>query len=160
MQDKEFLQALRKQIDMLEEAVDGECGRSRSAEQLLNEGKMPEVYLELLRRIQVQHQAMRWVPIEVEKPKDGQAVWVRYSGDNWHSDHTLGDGRHQKHWRWAAAKFVQGRTAEEAERAGVFRSQDQWGNNLAPYEWEMFGPGKLFGHEVTHWAAITDPLED
>lgn len=57
MQDKEFLQALRKHIDMLEEAVDGECGRSRSAEQLLNEGKMPEVYLELLRRIELEQDA-------------------------------------------------------------------------------------------------------
>lgn len=104
--------------------------------------------------------AMNWVPIEVEKPRDGQAVLVRYAADNWLSDHTLADGSPRKHWRWQAATFVQGRTAEQAAAANLYRSQDQWWNNLAPYEWRLFGPGKLFGHEVTHWAAITDPMED
>jgi hypothetical protein len=103
---------------------------------------------------------MQWVSIEKEQPRHGQAVLVRYSRDNWHSPHTLADGLPRKHWRWQAAIFVRGRTAEEAKAANVYRSQDQWGNNLVPYEWQTFGTGNLFGQEVTHWAAITDPVGD
>jgi hypothetical protein len=103
---------------------------------------------------------MHWVPVEVEKPADGQAVLVRYSRDNWLLSHTLSDGVRHTHWRWQAAIFRLGRTADEVAASGVVRPVDQHGNNLAPYKWLLFGPGELFGHEVTHWAAITDPMED
>ncbi len=106
---------------------------------------------------------MKWVSVEEALPKNGQAVLVRYAGNNWWSDHTLADGSQQKNWRWQAALFVQGRTTEQIKASGrpwTIGSEDQWGNNRLPYVWRRFGPGELFGQDVTHWAAITDPIED
>ena len=103
--------------------------------------------------------AMFWVPVDVALPEDGQAVLVRYARDNWICDHTLSDGSHHETWRWQAARFVVGRTAAEAEKAGEYRPQDEIGNNQRPYCWEEFGSDELFGQDVTHWAAISDPCE-
>ena len=101
---------------------------------------------------------MHWISVKDGLPEDGQAVLVRYKGDNWWSDHKLADGSLHKQWRWQAARFVRGRTAEEVARDNVISIADQHGNNRVPYCWDEFGPGRLFGQDVTHWAAITDPL--
>lgn len=102
---------------------------------------------------------MKWIAVEDGLPEDGQAVLVRYKGDNWKRTHTLADGSTRLNWRWQAASFVRGRTAEECRALNLYRGRDQFGNNLVPYCWEEFGPGTLFGQDVTHWAAITDPLQ-
>lgn len=91
-------------------------------------------------------QAMNWIPVEVALPEHGQAVLVRYARDNWLWKHTVAGGEKRTHWRWQAAMFVRGRTEER--------------NNLRPYSWEEFGADSLFGQDVTHWAAISDPCAE
>lgn len=100
---------------------------------------------------------MRWISVEDGLPEDGTAVLVRYAGDNWGTAHKLADGQTRKRWRWQAALFVRGNDAATAKLLGVYRQEDQDGNNTLPYCWKQFGPGYLFGQDVTHWAAITDP---
>jgi hypothetical protein len=104
--------------------------------------------------------AMTWVSVEEALPRHGQAVLVRRAHDNWLTEHTLADGGTRNIWRWQAARFIRGRTLEEAKKVNIFRSEDQFANNLVPYCWEQFGPGTLFGQDVTHWAAITDPTHE
>ena len=101
---------------------------------------------------------LNWVRIEDALPEDGQAVLVRYAGNNWLREHKLSNGETQKFWRWKAVLFVRGRTSEEI--TGEIRFEDEWGNNLRPYGWREFGPGILFGQDVTHWAAISDPCKE
>lgn len=74
---------------------------------------------------------MKWIAVEDGLPLDGQAVLVRRADDNWRCDHVLSEGESAKIWRWQACKFIRGRTAEEARRAGIQRAQDQCGNNAA-----------------------------
>ena len=102
---------------------------------------------------------MKWVSVEDALPNHEQAVLVRYAHDNWLCPHVIDGGETREIWRWQAALFVRGRTFDEAKASGVFRSQDEWENNLRPYCWREFGPGTLFGQDVTHWAAISDPCE-
>ena len=97
-----------------------------------------------------------WIKIEDALPKHGQAVLVRRNQDNWHLDHLLGDQK-ATIWRWVACYFVEGRSREDVDKAGYYRSEDQFGNNLKPYCWEEFGPGKLFGQDVSHWMPIEAP---
>ena len=103
---------------------------------------------------------MQWVSVEDALPEDGQAVLVRYAGDNWRCDHTIARGGTREIWRWLAARFVRGRTAAEAKAVNLYRSEDEFGNNRRPYCWREFGPLTLFGQDVTHWAAISDPCEE
>lgn len=104
--------------------------------------------------------AMEWVSVDVALPENGQAVLVRYANDNWHQHHTVAGGEKRRLWRWQAAIFVRGRTAAEVAAEGRICSADEHGNNLRPYCWDEFGPGTLFGQDVTHWAAISDPCEE
>ena len=101
---------------------------------------------------------MKWISVEDGLPEHNQAVLVRRCEDNWHTAHTLADGSEHKIWRWQAAQFRRGNTKVEAERLGVHRAQDEGYNNHRPYCWDEFGPGCLFGQDVSHWVAITDPL--
>jgi len=88
---------------------------------------------------------MKWISVEEALPVHGQAVLVRRNQDNWHMKHTVVDGTSRQVWRWQAAIFK-------------FRPPDDYSpNNRRPYVWEEFGPGKLFGQDVSHWAAISDP---
>lgn len=102
---------------------------------------------------------MFWVSVEDALPENGQAVLVRYAKDNWLKRHKLANGATCEIWRWQAAQFVVGLTEIEAEARGYFKAEDQFGNNERPYHWDEFGPGTLFGQDVTHWAAISDPYE-
>jgi hypothetical protein len=104
--------------------------------------------------------AMYWISVKEALPENEQAVLVRYARDNWPHKHIIDGGEKRKFWRWQAARFVLGRTAEEVEKTKSFCSEDVYGNNLVPYCWKLFGPGILFGQDVTHWAAITDPCEE
>ena len=97
-----------------------------------------------------------WVAVVDRLPRHHQAVLVRRSRDNWGADHFLGD-QPAKIWRWQACWFVKGRTAEELSSTDVIRGCDQDGNNLVPYCWEVFGPGTLFGQDVSHWMPISEP---
>jgi len=93
-----------------------------------------------------------WVAIDPESkdtwPMDGQAVLVRYGRDNWHRLHFLADESPQTIWRWKAAEFK-------------ILDPEVWHepNNLTSYEWDEFGPGKLFGQDVTHWFPIYEVKE-
>lgn len=100
---------------------------------------------------------MKWVSVEDELPRDGQAVLVRRNQDNWGTLHTLEDGSEHKIWRWKACQFIRGKV--KPGRHEVIYPEDQHGNNLRPYIWDEFGPGRLFGQDVSHWAAISDPME-
>lgn len=100
---------------------------------------------------------MNWISVKDKLPVNGQAVLVCYCGGNWSSEHTLSDGETYREWKWQVAKFVLGRSAEEVANTGIIRSEDQYGNNLVPYIWDEFGPGQLFGQDVSHWCAI-DPV--
>ncbi len=103
--------------------------------------------------------AGEWVSVDDDLPKHRQAVLVRRNQTNWGYPHILGDGRQAKVWRWQACVFIRGRTAEEVEEIGHIRPQDQHDNNLRPYCWDEFGPGRLFGQDVSHWAPIFEPEE-
>lgn len=96
-------------------------------------------------RIINRNMLMKWVSVKDQLPIDGQAVLVRRSDDNWQTSHTLADGSEHLVWRWQAAKF---------------RMTKPWSNNPRGYAWDQFGPGQIWGHEVSHWAAITNPLEE
>lgn len=103
--------------------------------------------------------AMVWISVKDRLPDHGDAVLVRRIGDNWYCDHTLADGSKEKIWRWQACRFERGRTADEVAKSRYFTWPDQEGNNLVPYGWSEFGPGKLFGQDVSHWAHISNPIE-
>jgi len=89
---------------------------------------------------------MKWISVKDGLPEYGQAVVVRRCEDNWESTHTLADGSEHKIWRWQAARFAKCSGHEP--------------NNHTDYKWVEFGPGTLFGQDVSHWCAITDPLRE
>lgn len=103
-----------------------------------------------------------WISVEDALPRDGQAVLVRRNLDNWGMSHTLEDGSTHRIWRWKTAMFVMGKTKEQLDANTLLpiRGQDEYGNNRRPYHWETFGSGNLFGQEVSHWVAISDPTAD
>lgn len=63
-------------------------------------------------------------------PEDNTYVVAHYTGGNWI------DSKDQRGCEWKVVKF--------RECAPGF-------NNLLPYEWIEFGPGKLFGQDVDLW---------
>lgn len=101
---------------------------------------------------------MNWISVNDQLPINGQAVLVRREDDNWHCKHTL-NGVEHKIWRWMAAQFITGKTKEEVEKTGFIECADEWANNKKPYIWKSFGANTLFGQDVTHWCAITDPMD-
>ena len=102
---------------------------------------------------------MEWVSVEDRLPEHRQAVLVRRIEDDWGHHHTLSDGEGHEAWRWKACIFLKGKTCDELGEYEPRKPQDQWGNNLVPYCWDTFGALTLFGQQVTHWAAITDPMK-
>ena len=54
MTDLEFLTAIKSYIEEMEECVDGEWGACRTADELIRAGKMPQLYTEVVRRIEAQ----------------------------------------------------------------------------------------------------------
>lgn len=59
MNDQEFLEALRDYIEQVEVQLDGEFGWSRKVSQLVDDGVMPDVYAEVLRRLAVSQASVR-----------------------------------------------------------------------------------------------------
>jgi hypothetical protein len=53
MNDKEFLIELKKYIENMEEAVDGEWGICRSIEEIIAAEAMPNIYYDVLQRISI-----------------------------------------------------------------------------------------------------------
>lgn len=70
---------------------------------------------------------MNWIDVNDKLPKEGKYVLARHNRGTWFDM----DDRHN-----------------------VYRSEDEHGNNLVPYNWEMFGPDSFFGQTITHWVAI------
>jgi len=54
MDDKTFLEQIKLYIENAEETIDGEWGSARSLAQLIREEEMPELYHEVLRRLDAQ----------------------------------------------------------------------------------------------------------
>jgi len=52
MEDKQFLQEVREYIEAAELRFEGEWGIGRRLPQLIEEGLMPDLYKEVLRRIE------------------------------------------------------------------------------------------------------------
>lgn len=52
MTDLEFLTAIKSYIEEMEECLDGEWGACRTADELICAGKMPQLYTEVVRRIE------------------------------------------------------------------------------------------------------------
>lgn len=101
-------------------------------------------------------------PINVKKrlPKNNTYVLARYTGGNWT------DNDHQSGVVWKVVKFVKGITEAEREalpsgssRKRSYHSEDVQGNNLVPYCWREFGPGKLFGQDVDFWMDLPKDSE-
>jgi hypothetical protein len=51
MSDQEFLEALKDYIEDMEDRVENEWGNCRGIDELKAQGKMPEIYNEVLRRL-------------------------------------------------------------------------------------------------------------
>lgn len=51
MNDKEFLLALREYIEQTEVKIDSEFGMGWPLSRLISENRMPEIYAEVLRRV-------------------------------------------------------------------------------------------------------------
>ena len=51
MEDREFLELIKEYIEQMEVEVEGEWRSGRDLEQLLADGEMPELYHEVLRRL-------------------------------------------------------------------------------------------------------------
>ena len=104
--------------------------------------------------------AFKWTKCSDQLPTEGRNVLVRHTRTTRHSE------QDQEGTQFVVAKLIRGITQEEREvlrcspspaqqeRARVYTSGDIFGNNLVPYSWSEFGPGTLFGQEVTEWAEI------
>lgn len=85
---------------------------------------------------------MNWIQVSESLPQNGQAVIIKYAGDNWKREHTLADGTKREYWRWQAMMFSN-------DNPACVQYQQ-------PYCWLEFGPLILMSHEVSHWCAIED----
>ena len=52
MTEKQFLEELKKYIEVMEERVDEEWGDSRPLSGLIQDGEMPDIYAEVLTRLE------------------------------------------------------------------------------------------------------------
>ncbi len=83
-------------------------------------------------------------------PENGRYVCAYFPDKPWI------DGDNKDH-KWVVVKFVEGISESEREkmaereRKHTYRSEDQEGNNLVPYNWKPFGPGQFFGQECEKW---------
>lgn len=57
MEDKEFLHRLKEYIEQAEATIEAEFGVGRELAELIDTGEMPDVYAEVLRRLQLDDQA-------------------------------------------------------------------------------------------------------
>ena len=117
-----------------------------------------------------------WISVNDELPPEGKYVLVHLTKDNW-IDEGDQDGVYFK-----TAKLRKGISLQEREemkrgerpdpntfgyrfpggvqqtvtskRSATHGGEDEYGNNLRPYNWENFGPGDWFGQDVDYWMPI------
>lgn len=116
---------------------------------------------------------MNWISTKDKLPEEGKYVLARHNMDTWN------DSTDQDNVNCVVVKLVKGISKEErelmkkgelsqtlergwclsdgwsnTERSRVYKSEDEEGNNLVPYNWQMFGPDSFFGQTITHWMPI------
>jgi hypothetical protein len=119
-----------------------------------------------------------WVLVETALPPEGKYVLIHLTNNNW-KDSSDPEGVYFK-----VAKMVKGISKTERvamlagdlpdpevqsmswngetwelvahRRSAITTGEDEAGNNLRPYRWEEFGPGKRFGQEVDRWMHIPE----
>lgn len=125
---------------------------------------------------------MNWISTKDKLPEEGRYVLARHNRGTWH------DSTDQANVNCVVVKLVKGLSEKdrqlmkdgklpstreggthydgswdkpihtESERYNIYKSEDEHGNNLVPYNWETFGPDSFFGQTITHWMPI-DPLQ-
>ncbi len=99
---------------------------------------------------------------EVSKSKDvlppeGIYVLVHLNSNNWIANDIAG-----VYWDVATLKkgvsMKEREAMENCKRKRIYRSEDEFGNNTAPYCWEPFGPSTYFGQEVDEWMHLPHNL--
>ena len=124
---------------------------------------------------------MNWISTKDKLPEEGKYVLAKHNRGTWH------DSTDQMNVNCVVVKLVKGiskkdrqlmkegklpSTKEDGvryngilgkpihtknERYNIYKSEDEQGNNLVPYNWESFGPDSFFGQTITHWISI-EPL--
>lgn len=99
---------------------------------------------------------MKQINVTDRLPEDNQYVLAHLTIDNWDDDDDPDGNRY-----WVVVKFRKGISKEErsalpesSEKARIYSSADEHGNNLVPYNWNEFGPGQYFGQEVDVWCEL------
>ena len=99
----------------------------------------------------------RWISVDDRMPPKEKYVFIHLTKNNW-NDSSDSEG--------AVAMLLTGISKAEREalkssvveadlkRAKIYRSEDEWLNNLRPYCWDTFGLSKYFGQEVDFWMEI------
>jgi len=112
---------------------------------------------------------MNWISTKDKLPEEGKYVLARHNRGTWN------DSDDQENVNCVVVKLVKGLSKKdrqlmkegklpdttiytESERYNIYKSEDEDGNNLVPYKWEMFGPDSFFGQTITHWMPI-EPLK-
>lgn len=116
---------------------------------------------------------MAWISTKDQLPEPGKYVFAKHNRGTWH------DSTDQENVNTVVVKLVRGISMEEreqmkrgelpqtlergwclsdgwndTERSRVYKSEDEYGNNLVPYYWDSFGPDSFFGQTITHWMPI------
>ena len=119
---------------------------------------------------------MNWISTKYKLPEEGKYVLARHNRGTWH------DSTDQMNVNCVVVKGLSKKdrqlmkegklpsTKEDGiryngswnkpihnERYNIYKSEDEQGNNLVPYNWESFGPDSFFGQTITHWTPI-EPL--
>ena len=108
--------------------------------------------------------AMNWISTKERLPEEGKYVLGRHNRGTWIDDED------QENVNCVVVMLVKGISNEERElmkegklktvlyegikRHNLYMSEDEYGNNRVPYNWETFGPMSFFGQEITHWMPI------
>ena len=102
---------------------------------------------------------MSWISTKDKLPEEGKYVIIRHNRGTWL------DNTDQANVNCVVAKMKKGLSLKDREkldpksdRARIYRSEDQHGNNLVPYYFDTFGGrDSFFGQSITHWMPI-EPL--
>lgn len=98
---------------------------------------------------------MEWINTSDKLPEEGKYVLARHSRGTWM------DSTDQKNVNCVVVKLVKGISrverhflADNDPRKLIYKSEDQYGNNLVAYNWVTFGVNKFFGQDITEWTPI------
>jgi hypothetical protein len=121
---------------------------------------------------------MEWISTKDYLPEEGKYVFAKHNIGTWR------DSTDQENVNCVVVKLVRGISMAErklmedgklpSEKVGgihfdgsfdkpihsstdrwrVYRSEDEQGNNLTPYEWKTFGATSFFGQDISHWMPI------